>query len=340
MPDTGQSDGTWATYDLGGTVDTGTVYPTQFGQVITHRAPYNSGFYTLAEGPGLGFLLVYKTDVLTGTSSLILQIGTMNEANPANALNGLGIIASKTGSEVLVMYSDASYTAYFRLSSNGGGTFGAPINSTFGVEWYGLYMYVRLSTSPNAITLYSDESDGAKLHVSTNYGATSTDLMWNNTRGQITVLESHFSYSPIKIMALGAYAYKLDFSNGSHSPLVNLGLSAPWQPILSFGSAIFDGSGLGLALESPQESYWDPNTDLGGYPANAFDCYGDPIDKSAGPLENGVTANSIIFNEDGTMGWYPIRTWDFLINTTGGVGVGNQFFTAFQKTIETNFRPP
>ena len=344
MPDTGQSDGTWATYELGGTVDTGTVYPTQFGQVITHRAPYNSGFYTLTEGPGLGYILVYKTDVLTGVSSLLLQIGTINESNPANALYAKAIISSKDGLDILVTYADESQTTtYRRTSSDGGVTFSAP--TVFALNFGELL--VRLSATD--LFLYAEDDDDPGAYTSNDLGITSSSRTGLGPPASHNLAcEHYFAYFPERMSYVGwgsavniiRFAMSTEISVGVLTPLVN-----PSVPVLSFGAALFSGvlgTSPAVALNSPLESYWETDilTYLGGYPVNAFDCYGDPIDKSAGPLEGGVTPNSVVFNEDGTIGWYPIRTWDFLINSGGPViPTGNQFFTAFQKTLETNFRP-
>lgn len=349
MPDIGQSDGTWTTYDLNGQVATGSVYPVEFGQEIVYRAPYNSGFYTLTEGPGWAFICLYKTDVLSGTSSLLLEIGDINENNPLNSLVSVGVISSKDGEEVTVAYYKPSTNEFRYVRSVDGGSSFSSSAIFNGFVLFGDAMLVRLPSSSNAITLYQDNQDGGELWCSNDFGATASNLIPDHHRKQLTVpeLHSHFAYYPVKIMSRNANAYTLDFgtgTNGSVTQVFNPFVSyTPWTPIFSFGSALFDtynNDVRGVVLESQQESYWDVENALGGYPANAFDCYGDPIDKSAGPLENGTDRNSVIFNEDGTIGWYPIRTWNFLINGVAPVvNPGNQFFTAFQKTVETNFRP-
>lgn len=129
------------------------------GQSVYYSAPFDRGFFCVARTSAKDHWSVYKTNLISGASSVVHEIGAIGGANTYDVFS---LTVSPSGDDILVAYTSSTvggYPLYLARSTDYGDTWSTATKPTFtNLDHVNYITLFRLASNPNVL-YHSDGYD-------------------------------------------------------------------------------------------------------------------------------------------------------------------------------------
>jgi hypothetical protein len=162
----------WEVHDESGGTVTGSL-SIPVGQTVQFSAPFDRGFFCVAKTSAKDYWSVYKTDLISGSSSIVHEIGEIGESDTYDVFS---LTVSPSGEDVLIAYTSSTvggYPLYLARSTDYGDSWSTATKPTFtNLNHVNYITLFRVASNPNVLYHSDGYDDLYPIYRSYDNGAT------------------------------------------------------------------------------------------------------------------------------------------------------------------------